>query len=327
MRWFISLIILIGLIILVFGSVEAQNLNDGIIVHYSFDGHAIDDSGHKLNGKVLGVVPSNNRLSEKGKAFYFDGNSYIETPTDSRMYPEFPFSIAFWFRAEIIKAPDNLILTTCYNRDQYHGLTVFFGSNRHVVGLTIGDGGPTVPEHRRSKVGTTIIQEGEWYHFAAVIESTEKMTIYINGCDDLGSYSGTGERKIVYNKSPGNIGRADSSNDPNDPDQYYKGDLDEFYMWDRALTAEEVALLYLGNMNYDIELGGDKILCEGREYPISVHPIYDRITWSTGDTTPTLIVTKPGKYWVEGFIENCFYFRDTVEFKGSKCLKGGCGCK
>ncbi len=322
MRYFVSILVSFLFVSLT----HSQDLNKGLLLHYSFDGNAKDDSGNNYHGTAVNVTPVMDHNGIPNRAYHFDGTAYVDMPNVPELHPDLPVTIAFWLYIDDFNQVLIPFFDTDFSMDVYYGIFSTMLSSSKKIGVGYGDGGSISPGSRRSKGSDEIFEARRWYHVVFIVKGALDMDIYINGCPSPGRYSGTGDKKIKYAGNHGTIGRVDSENTPG-PIYYLNGSIDEFYMWDRALTAEEVALLYLGNMNYDIELGGDKILCEGREYPISVQPIYDRITWSTGDTTPTLIVTKPGKYWVEGFKENCFYFRDTVEFKGSKCLKGGCGCK
>jgi PKD repeat protein len=56
------------------------SLNKGLVAYYPFNGNAKDESGNENHGVVSGAVLTEDRFSNRQKAYSFDGNSYIELP-------------------------------------------------------------------------------------------------------------------------------------------------------------------------------------------------------------------------------------------------------
>ena len=66
------------------------------------------------------------------------------------------------------------------------------------IELSYGDGTSASPTGRGTKIGTTVLLPGRWYHVVGVIRGPQDMSIYINGQDDGGDYTGTSTQPIYY---------------------------------------------------------------------------------------------------------------------------------
>src|ERR1039458_3447594 len=70
--------VLIGLIIAVSGHAQSFLTND-LVSYYPFNGNANDMAGTN-NGTVQGATLTKDRFNKANSAYYFNGNSWIETP-------------------------------------------------------------------------------------------------------------------------------------------------------------------------------------------------------------------------------------------------------
>ncbi len=294
----------------------SQDLNKNLLLHYSFDGNALDDSGNNFHGRPINVVPTKDRNGVDNGAYYFNGNAYVDMPMDSRLQPDFPISFAFWFKPERFSYPHNVIFTNCFVYDDYSGVWLGFGSrqNKGFLAFNFGDAsGTTTSDSRRGRGSRQPVKKYVWTHFAGVIRSWNDISIYVNGCDQGGSYSGNGEKNVRYKRNThGSIGRVDNSGAPGDPISTYIGAIDEFYMWDRALTQEDVDELYHGSRFKLVDLGPDTSLCLIDEILLDAGPGYKTYRWQDGSRGQTYTATKDGLYWVEvtDFCDRVF--RDSI---------------
>ncbi|MEO1385729.1 MAG: LamG-like jellyroll fold domain-containing protein, partial [Bacteroidota bacterium] len=96
---------------------------------------------------------------------------------------------------------------------------------------------------RRTRIGTTDLVSAQWYHVAAVIRDINDVTLYVDGKEECGSFSGTGGA-LQYPSKPtgGTIGR-DDANLGSGNTSYFQGAIDELRFYDRALTEEEIRQL------------------------------------------------------------------------------------
>jgi len=70
----------------------------------------------------------------------------------------------------------------------------------------------------------------------------------------------------------------------------------------------------------DISLSRDMEMCPDQAIMLSVSSNGGRIRWATGETTSSIVVTKPGGYWVTVSSDNCIV-RDTVQVRLKPSIK------
>jgi hypothetical protein len=71
------------------------------------------------------------------------------------------------------------------------------------------------------------------------------MELYINCINDQGTYAGAGG-ELGYTSDAGNIGRKDVSGQS---PYHFKGSMDEFMYWDRAISLSEIDILCTGTLS------------------------------------------------------------------------------
>src|SRR5262249_23024647 len=100
---------------------------------------------------------------------------------------------------------------------------------------------PYGPGNGRITAGSTVMAAGQWYHVAVVRDDVAKtVTMYVNGAVDgtatyTGSVVGLQSDKYLGVGSPLFFGSATH------------GQLDEVTLYNRALTANEIAWIYTGD--------------------------------------------------------------------------------
>lgn len=234
--------VVLACLLMVVCSTEAQDLSEGLLVHYPMNSTAIDISGNGYNGSVNSVSNTVDHLGFENAAFEFNGtNSYIEIPQNSNLEPELPITIAFRVKFDDLEAAGSQILGTDFLENTYTG--IWFGLNpvTYQMQVSYGDGtlGCTTPSCRRTKQGTTVLQTDTWYRVVGIVRGPQDMDIYIDCRNDEGQYTGTGG-DIAYSNQSGSIGRVDQSSLA---PYYFDGSLDDFRYWNRELTVDEVLML------------------------------------------------------------------------------------
>ena len=105
--------VVLACLLMVVCSTEAQDLSEGLLVHYPMNSTAIDISGNGYNGSVNSVSNTVDHLGFENAAFEFNGtNSYIEIPQNSNLEPELPITIAFRVKFDDLEAAGSQILGT-----------------------------------------------------------------------------------------------------------------------------------------------------------------------------------------------------------------------
>jgi uncharacterized protein (TIGR02145 family) len=77
-----------------------ENLNNGLVAYYPFNGNANDESGNGNNGIVNGATLTTDRFGNENSAYNFDGvNDFIQLPFGISNQP---ITISAWFRTNSI---------------------------------------------------------------------------------------------------------------------------------------------------------------------------------------------------------------------------------
>lgn len=220
----------------------AQDVSQNLLIHYKFEGNALDSGGSNFHATVVGATYGPDRDNNPNAAIYFDGiNDYIELPNLAELKPNLPVSFSFWIKYEDQTYENATVFNTSYEEDVNSGIYMNVGGSSGRYQISFGDGSPFYsPRSRRTYTSNAVIQPNEWHHIAMVVNSESDMSIYVDCVEPGGSYSGCGGA-LAYSNTPGSLGRHDRSLTA--PGDYFKGALDEFRYWDRALTIEEIAAL------------------------------------------------------------------------------------
>jgi hypothetical protein len=200
---------------------------------------AQDIGPNGVNGIVQGpflFAPSHHG----GQALDFDGigNRYVSLGINPVLKPPLPISISLWLWKSAGYQPTGN--DGWFNNDNLFGTGTYSGTGMADSGtgaaeLDFGDGAGGASTHRRSKAGTTILSLQTWYHVLGVIRGATDMSIYINGVDDGGSYSGSGG-SLAYTGQTARIGNFGAHS--------FSGILDGVRLYNRDLNQSEAQWLY-----------------------------------------------------------------------------------
>jgi len=209
----------------------------GMILYYSFDGNCNDLSGGGNDGLLVGPDFVSDRHGRAHCACYLDGiDDYISFGYDARL-TEFPISLSFWIKPEEV---GKALFGTDVSSKRSSGISVSFGTQEdtyHRIALNVGNGDHIGPENRKTFVADRELFRDSLYYVAGIIHDVDRMEIYINGklmpCFTRGEGS-----SYSYVTGKGVIGFA------SDYINYYKGVIDDLRIFNRALSEEEILLLF-----------------------------------------------------------------------------------
>ncbi|WP_406847622.1 LamG domain-containing protein, partial [Xanthomarina sp. GH4-25] len=220
----------------------AQSLTDGLLLHYGFNGDTGDLSVNGNDAVNFGATFVEDRFGNPNAAIHFDGvDDYINFPNISELKPVLPVSFSFWIKYESYNLNDRAVFNTSFEEDRNTG--IFFNSQASTGNYAInyGDGSYTyLSSTRRTYVSNSAIDVGNWHQIVIVVNSANDMEIYFDCNERGGVYSGSGGT-LQYSDLPGSIGRHDRV--LGSPANYFKGAMDDFRYWNRALTDENIAEL------------------------------------------------------------------------------------
>ena len=200
----------------------------GLVLHLPFDGDYQDVSGNGLHGTPMGGINPPFEAGPMGQAVIFDGvDQYVEITGYKGILGPNPFSITAW-----IKTSGN-------------GTMVGWGSTA---------GGVTRVEFRIDQnrlrcessgnvQGDTTLPGNEWVHVAVTIQENAviddpDVTLYLNGLVDNRPSTGATNPLEMAAGFDVTIGRRHSG-----AQRWFPGSLDEVRLYNRALSAAEVAYL------------------------------------------------------------------------------------
>ncbi len=207
--------------------------NDAIKIH--------DKSGHELDGEVNGAELSTYEDSFRRNvtAFRFDGYDSIQLiSTGGIPNKNDPVTIATWFKVISFGEAGNLPPIVGYGNDQSANNFTWFHLS---VASSLDSGRKLMIRFNGADVfGRNLIRAGIWYHAAITFDGNSKK-IYLNGELDAERVSCKTSTGLTCNKDNSTFvfGRFLSS-EPN----YFNGEIDEVFIYNRALTGSEISQLY-----------------------------------------------------------------------------------
>jgi hypothetical protein len=213
-----------------------SNLNEGLRMHYAFDdGSVVDQSGHYSPGEVINATLIKDRNGKGDSAYYF--NEYTDEIILGNVLDDLdePFTVSVWAKPE--SENSTALFATQSNLSVYGGFYMFIGTRMFAV--RTGDGaGHTLANSRTKSKFSLPDMSGKWTHFCAVVKDVDDFDLYIDG-ELINAEFDSGEGTGINSNFPdatASIGRF-----LEDGFIYtYEGGVDDFKIWNRALSAAEV---------------------------------------------------------------------------------------
>lgn len=211
---------------------------NGLRCWWPFNGNANDESGNGYNGTVVNATLTSDRLGVVNNAYHFNGieaNSNAATILQNSSIfnigqPE--YTISLWFKAD-----NNTQITRClFNTIPHTGIAIGYNDN-NAPGYVVYDLGPA------NAFWTSLYLHGptnnyipnQWY-FVTLVKSNLVYSIYINGVLEH-SYTNSAAANYNYDVQFRLSGIGSDV-------QTFAGDIDDFGLWNRALTTGEINNLY-----------------------------------------------------------------------------------
>ncbi len=221
-------------------SFTALNLNPGLVGWWTFDGkdmvqNVVDKSGSGNTGRLVGFTSTTTAGGMIGQALTFNGTSNrIQTGNTS---PTASFSVSFWMKPGDWRDFGQMVNQWDETGNQRSWDVAQFADGKIYAYHSVGGGTFDSPYI----ASNATVPLGKWTHVLVVYDTNGGGTgkrIYINGAlDNSGSYT------TAYTVSqPVYIGYSPRFGDQND--QYFKGLIDDVRIYNRALSATEIAQFY-----------------------------------------------------------------------------------
>jgi hypothetical protein len=252
------LLLFIGLIIttqMIYSQVPSYVPTNGLVGYWPFNGNANDVSSNGNNGTVNGATLTTDRFGNNNSAYNFDGvNDYIQT-NYSGILGTANRSVSFW--AKHTESFNSSQCASCSRRP-----IISYGSNvqgpsqigqgfycEFNVGLTgiNFDGNETTASYSTNSP----VNDGQWHQYVYVfnnVSNVSSVKIYQDGIllNNLSyTYLPSFNLNTILGADMAFGRRTFNQNAP----YYYKGDLDDIGIWNRALSQQEITNMYNG-VNY-----------------------------------------------------------------------------
>lgn len=214
-------------------SVLSKDVTSGLVGHWKFDeasGVTVYDSSRSNNNGTLinGLTRMDSSSCKAEKCLSTDVSKYIDLGNNSVLNQNV-FTFVTWIKPSFTS---NGTLFGGFNSSEQGKNFIRLSADKIKLDQDPPTGG--------ALDSSSILEVGNWYH-VAVVQDGAYRAIYINGVLDISdnnaeTYSGGAIQKWV-------IGRKEYE-DTN----YYRGLIDDVRLYNRALTADEIAGLYTSSV-------------------------------------------------------------------------------
>lgn len=284
--------IIITCFVVLTGMLSAQVSTTGLISNWSFSGNANDIVGGN-NGTVFNATLTPDRFGNPNCAYKFNGSSSYIIMANAGITGTVSRSVSFWAKST------NTTLTAAFACGSAGAFAIQFNYSCSGVGFDDGGGAYIMSNPN--------VSDGSWHHYSAVYNSTVStqmsgIQFYMDGLLLPGLGCTTGSTLSTINTSttfPINIGKVADNNI-----RYFDGDLDDFFLYNRALSSSEVLALYndaqcTATPPSPATVSGNTLVCPGSVVIYSIVPVAGASSyswtlpggWSGTSLTNTISIT------------------------------------
>ena len=200
-----------------------------MVLHYSFEGNLSDQSINAMNGAPY-QSPSWTEDGQNGQAITFNEDNFIQLPTTCANYKQ--LTVATWMYWNGGTEWQRIFDFGC-GEDRYMFLTP--KTDKRTLRFAIKNKGEE--EYIETTSNSTLLRK--WVHLAVTI-GEDKVTMYVNG-EEVASSSSISIRPTDFMPFLNYIGRSQFDADP-----LFDGNIDDFFIYNYALSPEEIKALYNG---------------------------------------------------------------------------------
>jgi Tol biopolymer transport system component len=235
-----------------------------LVAHYPFNGNANDESGNGNDGTNNGATLTTDRFGNAESAFSFDGvGNNIEISETINLDGFQAFTASLWINPAM-----EMNSNTGRQDIVYKGL-----SGSYTLNYDSQDGAlvATVNGAQTSISFLSDFHANQWFHTILVYDGSSILKMYIDG-DLVGVPDGLGPGTNLDTNEPLFLGSTA------EPQYFFNGKLDDFRIYNRALTGDEIKILYHED-----------------DWPCSA----PRPQLTTGDIDGTRLVIPPGQQTID----------------------------
>jgi hypothetical protein len=210
--------------------------NDNLVAWYRFNNDYLDSSGNGHNLTNVGTVIQSTQVIE-GQAVEFDSTDYLEFPATINPYTIWNgkgITFSFWVRFTSITGTYSRFIDFQSGASSVSGIMFAFRGNSEAFYLNSGAAAATFSYSNLSNSIITTL--GVWHHIVWSIDITGKWDVYLNNVR-INNTETSAVPNITYNLRYINKSVYTGNG-------VWGGQMDDFRIYDRALSAADVASLY-----------------------------------------------------------------------------------
>ena len=213
---------------------------NGLVGWWPFNGNANDGSGNGNNGTNYGATLTTDRFGNVNNAYSFDGTSnYINVPNSATLQFNGGITISAWMFATSLPSPVSFWFSKGADGGTPFSWTSSVPSSPNNFTLV------SVYNNSNQTCGTSsssYLTLNQWVNVVATFDGSFAKT-YFNGVLESSTVCSYTTFSNIYDLK---FGRRHVSGAP----YYWNGKLDDFGIWNRALTQQEITSLYNANICY-----------------------------------------------------------------------------
>ena len=221
---------------------------NGLVSWWQFSGNAADGSANAHDGTVYGAVLCPDRFGADSSAYYFAGNNQqIRCGNDTLLTNHTSFSVSLWFNVEnrISGWQQNVMIANIGTYNASGGFEIFTNNppNADITGMFRNT---TFADQVLQTASLVSIDTAQWHHAIYTIEyfpgiDSTKSSIYLDNSLIKEQYyfhsiTWSGLTPIVIGTNIDSVGYQRS----------FKGKIDDIGIWNRVLSQQEIADLFIG---------------------------------------------------------------------------------
>jgi hypothetical protein len=232
-----SIILTVAAIICLSAATMAQVPNylptNGLVGWWPFNGDADDESGNGNNGTVDGATLTADRFGNAGKAFSFGGTDFITVLNSSSLNVGNHLTINCWIKPYFLSSqtsPQSIVrkggsYTPSWTLNQEQGKYIMISNNGNWVG---------------APSPLNLIDTTQWSMLTGIITIDSIKILFNSQLVGASLYSGPNTNttdNLYFGMDPNNqaLGFLPT---------FYSGNIDDISIWNRALTQEEITVLF-----------------------------------------------------------------------------------
>lgn len=205
-------------------TISFNEFKNNLVQHWPFDGNANNAVSGGVNASVNGATLTTDRFGNENSAYYFDGTGDRMNADNAANFGTKSFTANVWVNSTQTSGIGNILRTHGGNghgwlfRFKYGKIEIWEG-DYNAVGV----------------VSETSYADGNWHMMTSVRDVENKVgQLYVDG-SYVCNYNMSSPNNYNNTLWFGTYGAG----------EYYKGKMDDVRLYNRALTAEEIAALYV----------------------------------------------------------------------------------